>query len=246
MVNPLTDIYGDMGNGKTIFMTYIAWKNPDIPVYADYKLNLPNFKPLEIDELLSLPDEKALILFDEIDEYLNNRRSMSNLSLFLNTVMKQTRKRKLEVLGSTQLLDTIDSRFTRQTKLSVIALGELKEGKMFYDLIYKSMFGNNIVSLVVNKSDFEKLYDKYDTSEPIMPEHIKDLGVEIKNRKKFNSMINDLTDEIIKRREEFCLGKKITEKRLRDVLLQMDKPEDLAFYVASRLEQKLNSSVDNA
>src|SRR3972149_32408 len=197
MVNPLTDIYGDMGSGKTIFETYIAWKNPDIPVFSDYKLNLPNFNPLEIDELMTLKVEKAIILFDEIDEYLNNRRSMSNLSLFLNTVMKQTRKRKLEVLGATQLFDTIDTRFTRQTKLSVIALGELQDGKLFYDLIYKSIFGNSIVSLWVKKSDFEKLYDKYDTSEPIMPEHIQDLGIDIKNRKKFNIVIEELANEII-------------------------------------------------
>lgn len=235
----LTDIYGDLGSGKTLFMTYVAWKNPDIPVISDFKLNLPNYLPLEIDELLTLKCREAIVLFDEFDVYMNNRRAMSNLNIFLNNAIKQSRKRGLDILGSSQLFDSIDFKFSRLCKLSIVALGSNYK-KFYYDLIYHSVFGNRIVNLCINITDMEKLYDKYDTEEAVMPQNIESLTLNVKSQKKLNQEVEEIADEIISRKEEFCLGKKITEKKLHDVLLQMEKPEDLAFYLASRLEQKLS------
>ena len=90
----LMDIYGDRGSGKTILLAYFGVKSNkmNIPVIADYKLDLPNYIPLKIDELATLKYQFATVEFDEIDIYLNNRRSMSNLSMFINnTAIKQSK-----------------------------------------------------------------------------------------------------------------------------------------------------------
>ena len=86
----------------------------------------------------------------------------------------------------------------------------------------------------------ETLYDKYDTSEVIMPKEVKELTLEVSDQKKLNKEVERVTNKIIECKLEFGIGeKKITEKKLHDILLQLEEPESLAFYVSSRLNQKL-------
>ena len=241
----LMDIYGDRGSGKTLIMTYFAVKADklNIPTIADYKLNLPNFVPLQIDDLLNLSYDTALVQFDEFDVYMNNRRSMSNLSLFINNAIKQSRKKNLDIMSSTQLLDTIDWRFTELTNISIIAYGiiEIKKKEFFrYDIVLKSMFGNKIRKLLLPVDFMSTIWNLYDTDEPIIQHDIKELTLDIKDQKALNKEVERVTQKIIDSRVEFGLGdKKITEKKLHDILLQLEEPESLAFYVSSRLNQKL-------
>lgn len=241
----LTDIYGDLGSGKTLLMCYFAVKanKLNIPVITDYKLDLPNYIPLQIDELLHLQYNTALVEFDEFDVYMNNRRSMSNLSLFINNAIKQSRKKKLDIISTTQLLDTIDWRFTALTNISIIAYGiiEIKKKEYFrYDVVFKSIFGNRIRKLLIPVDFMEQLYDKYDTSEVVMPSDVKELALEVKDQKKLNREVERVTNKILGLKLEFNIGeKKVTEKKLHDILLQLEEPESLAFYVSSRLNQKL-------
>lgn len=245
----LFDVYGDRGTGKTLIMTYFAGVNFAVngtgqhPTIADFKLDFPNFQPLEIDELLTHKYDDALVELDEFDVYMNNRRSMSNLNMFFANVFKQSRKKRLECIATAQLLDTIDYRFTKLTNLSIIAIGvsDLKKKEVFnYDLVYKSIFGNRIVSLTIPLDFMAQFYDKYDTNEPIQPQDLEGLTVEIKDRKKLNEEVEKLTSEILNRRLEFNIGeKRVTIKKLYSILLQMDKPESYAMYVSERLNQKL-------
>jgi len=239
------DIYGDRGSGKTLVMAYYGLKanQMNVPCVADYKLELPNYIPLQIDELLKLPYYTALVEFDEFDVYMNNRRSMSNLSLFINNSIKQSRKKKIDIIGSTQLLDTIDWRFTELSNISIIAYGIIEQkGKEFfrYDIVFKSIFGNRIRELLLPVDFMSTLYDKYDTNEVIMQTDISELTLDIKDQKKLNIEIERVTNKILENRTEYNIGeKKVTEKKLHDILLQLEEPESLAFYISSRLNQKL-------
>lgn len=241
----LTDIYGDLGSGKTLLMTYFGVKanEVNVPVIADFKLNLPNYMRLSIDELLQLNVDTALVEFDEFDVYMNNRRSMSNLSLFINNAIKQSRKKRLDIVSTTQLLDTIDWRFTSLTNMSVIAYGiiEVKRKEFFrYDFVFKSIWGNRIRKLLLPLDFMEGLYDKYDTSEVIMPNDVKTMSLEVSDQKKLNKEVERVTQKILDCRLDFNIGeKKVTEKKLHDVLLQLEEPETLAFYISSRLNQRL-------
>lgn len=246
-MSKLTDIYGDRGAGKTLVMAYFASKanKMDIPAIADYKLELPNYVKLQIDEILQLRTKYsvALVQFDEFDVYMNNRRSMSNLSMFLNNAIKQSRKTSFDIMGSTQLLDTIDWRFTELTNMTIIAYGivEIKKKEYFrYDMVFKSIWGNKIRKLLLPKDFMETLYDVYDTDEPIIPHDVKELSLEVSDQKKRNKEVERVTQKILDNRLDFNIGKKkITEKKLHDILLQLEEPETLAFYVSSRLNQKL-------
>lgn len=242
----LLDAYGDRGSGKTLVFTYFATKanKMNIPVVADYKLNLPNYVPLKIDELLQLQYKVALIQFDEFDVYMNNRRSMSNLSLFINNAIKQSRKKSLDIMANTQLLDTIDWRFTELTNISIICYGiiEVKKKEFFrYDIIFKSIFGNKIRKLLLPVDFLETLYDVYDTDEPIMPTDVKELALEVKDQKALKLEVERVGKKILDNRLEYNLGeKKLTEKKLRFILLELEEPESLAFYLSEWLSLRLN------
>jgi hypothetical protein len=237
----LTDIYGDLGSGKTLLMVYFAWKNPDIPVIANFNVKFKNVQKLELENIVNINYEKALILCDELYTIMDSRSSMSNINKYFSYFLFQSRKRGVDILASSQLLSSVDIRFKDLSSMSIIALGKNDKG-FTYDCVIKSIFGYRISRFILPYAIAEKLYDKYDTLEVVLPRDIEDLSVEIQNPKKLNEIIDNLADEIISRKEEFCLGKKITEKKLHDILLQMGKPESLAFYLASRLEQKLNLS----
>lgn len=242
------DIYGDRGDGKTILLAYFGVKSSKmgIPVIADYKLDVPLYEPLKVDELITLKYMNATIEFDELDIYLNNRRSMSNLSLFINNIaIKQSRKRGIDILGSTQLFDTIDWRFTELTNITIIAYGkiEVKREEFFrYDVVFKSMWGNKIRKLVIPVDFMSSLYEIYDTDEPIMPSNIKEMALEVSDQKTLRKEVERVGKAILDRRIEFNIGeKRLTEKKLRFILLELEEPESLAFYLSEWLSLRLNN-----
>ena len=244
----LIDIYGDRGDGKTILLAYFGLKSyqMNIPCVADYKLDLPNYVPLKIDELITMKYNFATVEFDELDVYLNNRRSMSNLSLFINTTaIKQSRKKGIDIFGSTQLFNTIDWRFTDLTNITIIAYGkvEIKREEYFhYDVVFKSMWGNRIRQLKIPVDFMSTLYEIYDTDEPIVPYDIKEMAIEVKDQKALKKEVERVGNEILSRRKEFNLdGERLTEKKLRYILLQIEEPETLAFYLSEFFKIKLNN-----
>lgn len=243
----LLDLYGDRGDGKTILLAYFGVKSNamGIPVIADYKLDVPLYQKLNIDELITLKYQFATVEFDEIDIYLNNRRSMSNLSLFINNIaIKQSRKRGIDILGSTQLFDTIDWRFTELTNITIIAYGrvDIKNREYFrYDVIFKSIWGNRIRQLIIPTDFMETLYDVYDTDEPIMPTDVKEMALEVKDQKALKKEVERVGQKILDKRLEYGIDtEKLTEKKLRFILLDMEEPETLAFYLSEYLKLRLS------
>lgn len=247
-MSKLIDIYGDRGDGKTILLAYFGVKSDalKIPVIADYKLDVPMYQKLNIDELITMKYMFATVEFDELDVYLNNRRSMSNLSMFINNIaIKQSRKRGIDVLGSTQLFDTIDWRFTQMTNCTIVAYGRTdikKYHKEFfrYDVVFKSIWGNRIRQLMIPTDFMETLYDRYDTDEPIMPQDVREMALEVADQKTLKKEVERVANKILDKRAEYNLdNEKLTEKKLRFILLDLEEPETLAFYLSEYLKLRL-------
>lgn len=239
----LIDIQGDLGSGKTFWMTWFSTLfNRTYTVFANYKLNLPNFKPLQLDELLDLQFSDALVLLDEADELINSYRAMSNLSLFINYALKQSRKKRLIIVASAQLLDLIDSRYTRLSKYSIIAFGFCKIGFQ-YAIIRKSIFGDSLKLKYIPSKYIQQVYDLYDTNEPIKPPKIEELKAQVQSKEKLKEQVDKIVSEIIDRKEEFCITKKVTEKQIRYILLGIkDAPTNIASLIQTGLNQKLGFS----
>lgn len=144
----LCKIIGDVGTGKTLFMTYIADQCPDIPIYSNFNIKLPNVQSVDV---FSVGDIKyGIILLDEMYEWLESRLSGSEINIHLSRIMFNSRKRGLDVYGSAQLGSSLDRRFNDMANYSanmrIFCLGLAKDlsgylyiinEKYFYELKYK-------------------------------------------------------------------------------------------------------------
>lgn len=116
---------GHRGAGKTLAMTYYGvralyngyrvWSNYPITVQSDK--GLLESIPLDINALRILSGEFAegWVLIDELNLWLNSRRSMSINNLLFNQIFTMIRKRHLSLLYTTQNIEWVDKATRWQT-----------------------------------------------------------------------------------------------------------------------------------
>jgi len=230
----LCGVYGDLGSGKTLFLTYLALKNhKKIPVYANYRIDLPNCYLIEPSDLVSMQYDKALILLDEAYTWLESRVSGSKLNRYVSYVIFQSRKRGLDFVLSAQLSITLDIRFRELCDLFVLA-NRHKQG-FRYLLLTKSLRMKSFL-LPYDYAE-KKLFKIYDTYEIVKPFEQEDLSVEVSilsNPKKANQIIDEIVNEIKGR-----VKGKITHAQVMDYLLRLEKPLSLEPFVYARLKELL-------
>lgn len=110
---------GECGSGKTLLMTYLAYKDycTKVPIYSNYKLKFP-FTQLTssfFQNYSDFPIFRATLLFDELSLYYSARRSSSKQNLKLKDFIVQTRKRELRLIYSAQQLRLVDINIRENT-----------------------------------------------------------------------------------------------------------------------------------
>ena len=115
----LINIIGDVRNGKTLFATYLATKST-VPVYANYRIDIPNFNELHPEMLITLHDGSTIVI-DEAYSWLEARLSGSGqpMNLYLSYVLFQSGKNNMNIITTDQLLETIDTRFRTMANYEV-------------------------------------------------------------------------------------------------------------------------------
>lgn len=107
----ITLILGAQGAGKTLSATLLAYhyySRLHKHIYANYKLNFPH---KTIGCLTDLEQaENGLLILDEAYTIVDARRSMTNQSLAINTILQHARKRDFDVCVLTQILGAVDKR----------------------------------------------------------------------------------------------------------------------------------------
>lgn len=103
---PITAIIGDLGAGKTLFLTYLAdrYYKEGLNVFANYELLKTPYTPLDFKELATFPKhvKNGVLLMDEGhidgDAYNFLRKGVRDMGKFIT----QIRKRKLILFFTTQ------------------------------------------------------------------------------------------------------------------------------------------------
>lgn len=113
----LIAIIGDLGSGKTLTLTYLAWVGTQqkIPVYSNYNLAFKHRKlkhPRDLGECGS-----GLVALDEAWLWADARIAMSKVNRFISLVILQSRKRNLNIAFTTQTFRQIDVRIRNITDL---------------------------------------------------------------------------------------------------------------------------------
>jgi len=155
----ISGIFGNLGEGKTLLATYLAYKEAQKgrEVYAN--LSLPFAKRL--DTILGLKDVKdAFVVIDDIIPFLDSRQSQKNV--FMSWILNQSRKREVDIVYTSQVLSAVDLRLRFLTNL--IFQTYLIAFPLFRIEVYNCE-GNLITSFRI-KYDPE-IYNLYDTYEVV-------------------------------------------------------------------------------
>lgn len=111
-------VEGMKGAGKTVYMTFRGYQSylRKKRVFANYQLEFP-FKPINLDTFIKHPDilRDATVLVDEAHNYFDAREFMSKKNQKFNKFAVQIRKRRVEVILSSQQYENIDIRIRKNT-----------------------------------------------------------------------------------------------------------------------------------
>ena len=250
--NIITSIDGDRGKGKTLIMNGFLALNPFLSKYINYKADLPNIYDLEISELMNLQSEnRIMVAITESTMLLDSTKVNTHLGQWLFYVSTQTRKignKGVDVLIDMQVLSTIQSRFMTQCNLYVHALG-LGEKGFYYVLSRENLELNPFAKRQIKYlpfSDAYKLKDIYNTMERYEPDNVEDLKISVMSQSKRKIIIDELTKEILAHKEKYGIkgkngkaGNTVTMKQISTILMDMDKSDDLSYYLHPKINMEL-------
>lgn len=227
----LGGVFGGLGSGKTLFLVYLAYKNPDIPVFANFRINLKNCELIEPKDLIGMEYEKALILLDEAYTWLESRVSSSKLNRYVSYILFQSRKRGLDFIITAQLLSTIDIRFKDLCDIYFYA-ERVREG-FRYTMLSKDLRMKTFI--LPYKFAEKKLFGIYNTYEVVMPFDIEELKTDIiaqTNKEEMNKIVDEIVEEIKRQ------YKNVTHAIIMDYLVRTGKPLSLEPLIYVRLKHK--------
>ena len=147
-----------------------------------------------------------------------------------------------------QVLSTIQSRFMTQCNLYIHALG-LGEKGFYYVLSVENLEFNPFAKRQLKYlpfSDAFKLKDIYNTMERFQPDNVDDLKISVMSQSKRKIIIDELTKEILSNKEKYGIkdkngkaGNTVTMKQLTSILMDMDKSDDLSYYLHPKINMEL-------
>jgi DNA replication protein DnaC len=164
---------GAMGSGKTLSMTYYAYKyyKSGSTIFANYGLLFPH-KDIDYEKIKALDVEfqNSVLCLDEIHVFIDSRSSMSKVNKVVSYLITQSRKRNIILMYSTQHIGQVDLRLRSNTDY-FISCKQIEQHRKLY--IVQSLVtwsgAHNKMYL-----DASKVFKLYDTHEIVNPFHDDD------------------------------------------------------------------------
>jgi hypothetical protein len=181
-------IEGFLGDGKTIFMVRCALRDfkKGRKIYANFKLKGIEYQFLNISDFLNTENSEkyknASLFIDEITLFMDCRRSSRKENISLSTLLRQSRKRDLDIYYTCQNLDETDLRLIRYTSIFIIAQRcfTIKDNKYVelenyrqYTVIDNRRRKENLTRLNMDITPYYKYYDTDEIIESIYEEKKK-------------------------------------------------------------------------
>jgi len=174
----LMAIVGDLGSGKTLSLTFLAWHyylkwQKSRPIYANYHLNLfyqsKDGKVKKIPyQYISDPDDldkvrNGFFAGDELWIWLDSRASASKRNRFTSMILLKSRKRDMDIVYTTQTFGQVDRRVRNVTDF--IAFPVLSKDQTWCQLF---IFTNHTYRFMKKMKFYAPaFFPMYDTTEEI-------------------------------------------------------------------------------
>ena len=109
-------LVGHKGDGKTCFATSLCYKGylAGRKVFSNYQLEFP-FTPIDLKAMIENPNwvKDGIICIDEAQTFVDCRMAGSRKNRLFSYIMLQGRKRKIDIILTSQQLDNVDIRIRR-------------------------------------------------------------------------------------------------------------------------------------
>lgn len=235
----LIGILGELGSGKTLLATYLAYKyaQKGYHVYANYKLNIPNCEsyitPMQLMEVYPPSNERVLVVLDEAYTWLDSRVSISHINRYISWIILQSRKRNMDIIHTEQLSRLIDFRLKELNNIAFYA--ENHSNGFKYIIVFRKGLKLYQKTFFLSHQNAEKLYSLYDTREIVNPLLLNQIKAEIMIDIDQTELKKEV-DSIVEKLKPKLKGKKITRSTLAVLLMEMGKPKQLLDLVYGKLK----------
>ena len=171
---PLIIIYGFRGGGKTILATKLAITSRS-PIYSNYWIDSVDYTPFKLQDTRDF-HEKCMVMIDEANVMIDNRRSMDALNIYMSYILNQSRKRNITFIVTTQRLNAIDVRFREQADY-IIKSENMGDDGHRYIVINPGNYQKKVFRMT--RAEAKKWYGRYDTNQIIEKRGIEEDAVMI-------------------------------------------------------------------
>jgi hypothetical protein len=166
----LVAIIGELGCGKTLALTFLAWhnyQNKGKKIFSNYKFKTIPFEYVsEAEDINNM--HSGFFAGDELWLWLDSRSSHSKKNKFISSILIKSRKRNLEIVYTTQSFFQIDVRVRNITDFIITPV--LSKSERTCKLLWytkESFMMNKPVKIIKFKT--KDFFDMYDTTEEIEP-----------------------------------------------------------------------------
>lgn len=162
----LIGIFGQMGSGKTLIMSILAYelRKKGVELYTNYDLSGTTERIRTIEDLKQ--KDTGIVALDEFWLTVDSRDWKNNI--FWTQWILQTRKKNLIVFYTTQTTGQVDIRIRHATNLWIFC--EKNKKKKYFRYTYLSGTNHTIVkSFKLSYEKAKAYYTKYDTYEVLKP-----------------------------------------------------------------------------
>lgn len=196
----LISIIGDIRQGKTFLGTLFALLSYTV-VYSNFKINIPNYKPLNTpEELLNLPND-VLVIIDEAYSWIESRKSTSDINVFASTVLFQSGKRTIDIIVISQLFSAIDIRFRNMSNLLIECFYNNIDGYFQFDGYVRQntefIYTNTLILDYNDAKDYFEYFDTYEIVESESKEKYEINSI-LRSSEKFLETIENLSFKVKK------------------------------------------------
>lgn len=159
----LMAIVGNLGSGKTLALTYLAWRNKrkGLKIYSNYALSFDYIPINNVNDVLDMQD--GFFAGDELWHWLDSRASMSKKNQVIGNFLLTSRKKGVNFAFTAQSFGQIDVRIRKVCDF--LALPQLNVQETICRLIIFSY--PSLSPIRTYKFKTQPIFDMYDTNEVV-------------------------------------------------------------------------------
>lgn len=184
-------IDGDVGSGKSLIMTILAYLSSQKYVFANFNLRIPNkeIKKFSLDDMFTDELSEGDVFLDEVYTLVDSRNSMSNYNKALSYILFQSRKKGLNIFNAMQLPRSIDVRF-REMANYIIKCESNDKGFIYhiYRIKQHKVVSYRKLSLKYNVASY--FFTMFDTKQIITSEKVDNLKQKVYTKEKIQEIID--------------------------------------------------------